>query len=148
MDLNKLIDYDQWANKKVLEVVCTTEVENSNQFSEIRKLLSHLFAAQQIWIARITGESAGLEIWPDLSLQEIQELMEENPGKLRAQIHKKDQVVSYSNSSGTPFSNTVEEVLTHLAIHGQHHRAQIARLLRGAGAEPPTTDLIFYLRTQ
>ncbi|WP_395084871.1 DinB family protein [Gracilimonas sp.] len=31
----------------------------------------------------------------------------------------------------------MEEILVHLTIHGQHHRAQIAMLLRQAGQTRP-----------
>jgi uncharacterized damage-inducible protein DinB len=54
--------------------------------------------------------------------------------------------VEYQNSSGTTFTNQRREMAHHVVNHATHHRAQIARLLRQAGHEPPATDYIFFAR--
>jgi uncharacterized damage-inducible protein DinB len=40
----------------------------------------------------------------------------------------------------------VGEIITHVTMHGGHHRGQIARALRQAGCEPPYTDYIQFSR--
>jgi uncharacterized damage-inducible protein DinB len=40
----------------------------------------------------------------------------------------------------------VGEIITHVTMHGGHHRGQIARALRQAGREPPYTDYIQFSR--
>ena len=40
----------------------------------------------------------------------------------------------------------VGEIITHVTMHGGHHRGQIARVLRQAGREPPYTDYIQFSR--
>lgn len=147
MDLKKLIAYDSWANNKVFEAIAASEVKNADSFDEIRKLFSHILAAQQVWLNRMNNEVPEIEIWPDLSLSDISDRLGRQSQQLQQQVQNSGGNIHYTNSAGTAFSNTVDEILNHLVIHGQHHRAQIARLLREAGAEPPTTDLIFYLRT-
>jgi uncharacterized damage-inducible protein DinB len=77
----------------------------------------------------------------------MRSLVEDNPAILQKMISRKNEAIVYKNSKGTVFNNTVEEILVHLTIHGQHHRAQIANLLRQSGIEPPATDIIFFLRT-
>ena len=106
-----------------------------------------MLATQIVWMSRITGNSSELAIWPDLSIHETETLMNENPKKLKNLISRKDTLITYKNSRGEEFQNSVEEILMHLTIHGQHHRAQIAKLLRKAGTIPPGTDFIFFLRT-
>jgi len=57
-----------------------------------------------------------------------------------------DQKVPYKNSKGESFDSRVEDVLTHVAMHGTYHRGQIAADLRAAGAAPPYTDFIHAVR--
>lgn len=145
MDITTLIDYDEWANRKVFNAIKGLEAESYE--AELYKQFAHLLATQIVWMSRITGNSSKLAIWPDLSIHETETLMNENPKKLKNLISRKDTLITYKNSRGEEFQNSVEEILMHLTIHGQHHRAQIAKLLRKAGTSPPGTDFIFFLRT-
>lgn len=145
MDITTLIDYDEWANRKVFNAIKGIETESYE--AELCKQFAHLLATQIVWMSRITGNSSKLAIWPDLSIHEIETLMNENPRKLKSLILRKDALITYKNSRGKEFQNSVGEILMHLTIHGQHHRAQIAKLLRKAGTTPPGTDFIFFLRT-
>ena len=54
--------------------------------------------------------------------------------------------VRYTNSAGDSFANSVGDILTHVAMHGVHHRGQIAASLRANGAEPPALDYIRFAR--
>jgi uncharacterized damage-inducible protein DinB len=54
--------------------------------------------------------------------------------------------VSYRNSAGREFTNTVADIVTHVAMHGSHHRGQIALKLRASGQEPPYVDYIQFAR--
>jgi uncharacterized damage-inducible protein DinB len=55
--------------------------------------------------------------------------------------------ITYKNSKGESWKSTVEDVLTHITIHGAYHRGQIATAVRAAGGEPPYTDYIQGTRT-
>ncbi len=145
MQLSKLITYDEWANRQVFDALQKVDAEKHKV--EIEGMFGHLLAAQKVWISRITGESANMEIWPELSNNELKALINENPDRLKALIHRADEFISYKNSKGEEFKNKVGDILTHIIIHGQHHRAQIAKKLRAAGITPPETDYIFFLRT-
>ncbi|MEX0722814.1 MAG: DinB family protein [Gracilimonas sp.] len=145
MNLEKFILYDYWANQKVF--LAQQSLEKDEIRAEIEALFSHIVAAQVIWMSRMMGEKSEMKIWPKLSGSEIHKLIHENPGKLKTLISRKDEMISYKNSKGVSHQTKVEDILMHLVIHGQHHRAQIASLLRKAGATPPGTDFIFFLRT-
>jgi uncharacterized damage-inducible protein DinB len=54
--------------------------------------------------------------------------------------------IRYTNSSGEEWSNSVADVLTHVALHSSHHRGQVASLLRGAGEGAAYTDYIECIR--
>ena len=57
-----------------------------------------------------------------------------------------DDKVSYTNSQGKAYSNTVKDIVTHNVNHATYHRAQINQLLRQNGYEPVLTDFIAYRR--
>jgi uncharacterized damage-inducible protein DinB len=56
-------------------------------------------------------------------------------------------VVLYTNSKGEPWESQVDDILTHLVVHGGYHRGQIAAELRAHGVAPPYTDFIQATRT-
>lgn len=144
--LGRLLDHMEWANTRALEVVRETGEEES------RELLAHVLATERVWMVRIrTGDSSGLEIWPELTVEECEWLMEENLERYRAfadSVSAEDlrRDATYRNSSGTEFETPVGEILLHVALHGSYHRGQIARELRRAGGEPVNTDFIQFVR--
>lgn len=114
------------------------QLPESKKRSQISTLFTHILTAQLIWVnRRIKKEPLPADIWPSLPIQEIETHLQHNLRKLKELISKKDEVIHYKNSKGEIFTNSVEEILVHLTIHGQHHRAQIATLLRQAGQTPP-----------
>lgn len=147
--LKKLYKYDFWANKKVAAVF---EIKSSIQLQQAYSLFSHIRASQQIWLQRIQGNSTGdIQLWPEETnpendLQELTTLHEQWLRLLAEKDAGLDETVSYTNSKGTAFGTPLTGILHHVIIHGQHHRAQIAPLLREAEITPPPTDFIFYLR--
>ncbi len=54
--------------------------------------------------------------------------------------------VSYVNTKGEAYRNSVQEICMHLLLHSAYHRGQVAQLLRANGGEPAVTDYIFYKR--
>ncbi|MEX0608023.1 MAG: DinB family protein [Balneolaceae bacterium] len=145
MNLDQLIEYDKWANQRVFEKL--SKLPQNEIRDEICRLFSHLLSAQLVWFNRVSLTGGTVEIWPELSLEEMEGLLVENPAKLKTLIPQADKVITYSNSYGKQFKNSIEEILLHITIHGQHHRAQIATLFRKAGTAPPPTDFIFFARS-
>lgn len=147
--LRRLFNYDHWANNEVLSVL--KEHEAFEYAGTTTSLMSHLVAAQEVWYRRIKElDVTGFEIWPVYSLEEQQRKCKTMFGRWQELIKKHendlDVVVSYKNSSGTAFDTMLSDILHHVIIHGQHHRAQIAIRLREGGIDPPVTDFIFYTR--
>lgn len=144
--LKRLVDHLGWANRRALKAV-----RNSSD-PEARRLLSHVLAAERVWLARIeTGDSSELEIWPELSLSECADLLERNIADLRRLLAGRSEAdlkrrIGYRNSKGEPFETPLEEILLHLLLHGTYHRGQIALRLRDAGDEPVNTDFVTFVR--
>jgi uncharacterized damage-inducible protein DinB len=49
--------------------------------------------------------------------------------------------------SGDPSSMRLVDQMRHVANHATMHRGQIVGMIRQLGVEPPSTDLLFYLRS-
>ena len=79
---------------------------------------------------------------------EILNILEENTALFKTIITSEslERNVLYSNSKGEEFSTELEHLLFHVIFHGQHHRAQISKIIRDSGGIPLPTDYIFYIR--
>lgn len=145
----RLFSYDNWANEQIL-----LSLQDNLGFDRAEKAIeyfAHIAGAQELWYRRIEGQPLDdLEIWPDdnlsVALQKITTLYEQWQQLIKANSSDLDRLISYKNSKGIPFETMLSDILHHVIIHGQHHRAQIARLLRDAKITPPATDFIYFSR--
>ncbi len=116
------------------------------------RLFAHVAAAERLYLARMNGEDPWpQDFWPQLSLDQAEHMALEAGDALIAFVLDRDEpalraAVRYRNSGGTYFDTPLCQLLTHIALHGEHHRGQIARLVRAAGGEPPVTDFIAFAR--
>lgn len=147
--IQTMIDHQIWANKRLLEAMRAGGADNR----EALKLFRHLAIAEQVWIARLNGESsAHLVLWSDDgSLEEIESLLAGNEERYAAYLaalteEKLDEILVYANQSGAAFRTPIRDILTHVALHGQYHRGQVNRAIRQASGEPAALDYIVYSR--
>lgn len=147
----RLFEHVGWGNTRVLDLLSTSPAARQPQ---VMRILSHLVAAERVWLLRLRGEDAARQaIWPELSLDEIQRLAAENAAgyaRLLAEIDDERLAsrTTYANSAGVVFETVVSDILTHVALHGSYHRGQLASLVRAAGAEPVNTDFITFVREE
>jgi uncharacterized damage-inducible protein DinB len=118
---------------------------------EAVRLFAHIAAVEHLWFARIQGESPAIAVWPSLSLIEARGVASEHADLFEKLVRAADDEamarrVHYRNSAGREFDSTVQDIVTHVAMHGSHHRGQILQCLRAAGGEPPYVDFIQYTR--
>ena len=50
--------------------------------------------------------------------------------------------------SGDPSSMRLVDQMQHVANHATMHRGQVVGMIRQLGIDPPSTDLLFYLRRE
>jgi uncharacterized damage-inducible protein DinB len=50
--------------------------------------------------------------------------------------------------SGDPSSMRLVDQMQHVANHATMHRGQVVGMIRQLGTDPPSTDLLFYLRRE
>lgn len=144
MNFERQIAYNLWANKLILKTVGASEIIKRDK--DILKQLGHLINVQIEWFNRVMNEAGKTVIWPELSFEECEELMSSSSLALNELIPRSGEICSYRNSNGTEYKTKVSDIIQHVIIHGQHHRAQIALLLRQKGITPPGTDLIYFTR--
>lgn len=145
--IQRMYDYVSWANEYVLDTI-----HQNNDNVELLRLFSHILFTEKVWLTRLHGrDSSKLVIWGDFDYEQCAQLMTENKEQYMAYLKSLDEeklshVVDYVASSGTAFSNTVDEILNHVALHGQYHRGQINLKLRELGYEPVDVDFITFIR--
>jgi len=144
----KLFQHLDWANQQILEALKTVGGENNQS----KRLFSHILLAEEVWLNRINGlESHPKAIWTELSREDCSNLAKKNQQGLEQLLaglseENLQDTIFYQNSTGTEFSTSVGDILTHVALHGQYHRGQINRLLREEGYEPVNVDYITFVR--
>lgn len=113
------------------------------------RLLSHMVNAHQIWNARIL-DAMPLAVHELHHPEKIKQIDRQNYYySLKILAEKTPELqISYQNSKGEEFQNTVQQIFYHLTNHHTHHRAQIVSELRRNGIEPLVTDYIFYKRNK
>lgn len=146
--LDRMYRYDRWANREILECVKQLDTVPTG----VLPILSHLVAAQQLWLDRLHSDEQSTPVWPDQSLAEIEQAMDRVEAAWTLFIeHQRDEKLSrpiaYTNSKGQPWASRVEEIMHHVALHSAYHRGQIALQLRGSGINPPLTDFVHAVRT-
>jgi uncharacterized damage-inducible protein DinB len=143
-----MYEHLNWANQRILGTLQSMKGENQ----EVIRLFSHILFAEKVWITRLQGlDSSRLPIWSDVDIEVCADLVMQNNESLITFLTNLsntdlDKTISYSNSKGIEFKNSVRDILTHVALHGQYHRGQINSRLRADGFEPVNMDFITFVR--
>ena len=145
-----LLDHVAWADAQAVAALRALP-EGSPERAQASRLYAHLAAAAHVWHARLEGRAPEHPVWPELTLEVATELATTSIAGLRAIAGRDDEslarVVEYRTMAGQPFTNTVADILAHVALHGSYHRGQIAMLTRRGGGTPAATDYIMWVRT-
>lgn len=139
-----IFDYHNHFNQKLVDVF----VEHSNKISERTiPLFSHCLNAHQIWNSRILNTKA-FKVFQIHELKDCKSIDNSNYKTTIKIIETLDlnSIISYQNSKGQTFNNSIRDILFHAANHFTHHKGQIISDLRQNEIEPLITDYIFYKR--
>jgi uncharacterized damage-inducible protein DinB len=142
------LEYDDWANREVLRHL----QRESSPPSSCVGWIAHVLGAQSEWLARLGGGKSELPVWPRLTLDELDSCrtrLRTDWKRFLAELdpHALEHTITYVNTKGQSWTSRVEDVLTHVLLHGAYHRGQIASALREAGLTPPYTDYIHATRS-
>ncbi len=112
------------------------------------RLFSHVLNAQAIWNDRIEGKKDQVDVWNIMEKDEMKEMEMQNFEKSLELLESNDldKVITYQNSKGEKFQNSVKDILFHVVNHSTYHRGQIAVDFRNSGLEPIVSDFVYYKR--
>jgi uncharacterized damage-inducible protein DinB len=153
--LRREFAYDEWANREVLNAIRASGGANvtanlsANQRS--LQLMSHIVAAERVWLERLKQQPQSVPVWPEPDLAQCEAQAAELGGlwlEFLDLITAGDvsQSISYKNSKGEEWTSTIVDVLTHVVMHSAYHRGQIATHMRASGQTPANTDFIHGVR--
>jgi uncharacterized damage-inducible protein DinB len=145
--LRRQFTYDAWANREVLANLKTS----SRPTTRPLQLLAHVLSAEQLWLERIRKRSQTLPVWPEFTIDQCEAQIAEcarlwQDLLLQLDSARLSENIDYKNSKGEPWSNTVQDILTHVLLHSAYHRGQIASHIRSGGEQPAYTDFILAVR--
>lgn len=146
--LRRLFAYDEWANGEALRSLRATPGCSPRAI----EVMAHILATQWVWMSRLQRQPQPYAVWPGWTLddshrrwQELQHDWEKFFGALTQEDLARE--ATYKNTKGDTFTNTVGDVLMHVAMHGTYHRGQIAAEVRAAGGQPAYTEFIQAVRS-
>lgn len=151
----QLYDYHIWANERLWnhlqslpEGVFLQEVNLG--FKSIAEVFGHLAAAEEVWFARIKEKSPpSLAARPFANLEAARQYLSKLQTKHHeylASVADMGKVVTYHNTAGEGFQNSISEILQQVVNHGTYHRGNITTMLRHLGHKGLITDYIAFLR--
>ena len=141
------LNFDEWANRRVIESVRTVPAARAKALGP----LAHLLTAERAWLERILGDDSTTDFWPEATLDDCVSWLDENRAAWDrfsngARGGDAGGIVSYRNSKGVEYRTPLSEILTHLLTHGAHHRGQVLQLVREEGGSPIPVDYIVFVR--
>jgi uncharacterized damage-inducible protein DinB len=164
-DVRHLFDYTEWANDLAMEAADELPEEDLRRdvgisHKSIFGTLLHMAGAEWIWLERWHGRSPAKaeawsmwttescadlamlnERWSDVVARRAEFISQLDESRLAAEL-------PFKLLSGDPNSMRLVDQMQHVANHATLHRGQIVGMIRQLGIEPPSTDLVFYLRRE
>ncbi|MDX6497997.1 MAG: hypothetical protein QOG23_1257 [Blastocatellia bacterium] len=163
-DVRNLFDYTEWANGLALNAAAGLTEENLRRdfnisHSSILGTLVHMAGAEWIWLERWHGNSPpkkeAWSLWTNEACPDLKTLNQ----RWRDVVDRRVRFISEINEarlmselpfkllSGDPSSLPLVDQMHHVANHATMHRGQVVGMIRQMGLAPPSTDLLFYLRS-
>ncbi|MFL6332476.1 MAG: DinB family protein [Pyrinomonadaceae bacterium] len=164
-DITHLFDYTQWANDLAMEAAGGLPDESLRRdvgvsHKSIFGTLLHMAGAEWIWLERWHGRSPARDeawsLWTAESCANLAALSErwcdvvERRARFISGLDEERLVAElpFKLLSGDASSMRLVDQMQHVANHATLHRGQVVGMIRQLGIEPPSTDLIFYLRRE
>ena len=143
--IRRMLAHTAWADDLVLAALRSTG--DASAWREY----AHILGAESVWLARLEARNSPVAVWPTLSSGEVESLRVElvaGYARYVARLNSTSlaKVLEYTTSAGQPFASRVDDILMHVALHGQYHRGKINALLRQQGQPPAPVDFISFAR--
>ena len=145
-----LLAHDRWATRQILDACGKlTEEQFHKRFEmgpgSLHNTTTHMLAAMRAWTQMLMGQQPGvrLDAGGQRSVPELLTLLEQCADEFAAEVRRLplDQTIMRVRD-GKTYTFTRGAVLTHVATHGMHHRAQCLNMLRQLGVSPLPTSSV------
>ena len=164
-DIRRLFDYTEWANRLAMEAAKQLPHEDLRRdvcvsHQSIVGTLLHMAGVEWIWLERWHGRSpAKAEAWSKWTTESCGDLATLN-ARWSEVVERRAQFMTnideerltaeqpFKLLSGDQSSMPLVDQMQHVVNHATMHRGQIVSMIRQLGIEPPSTDLIFFLRRE
>jgi uncharacterized damage-inducible protein DinB len=155
-DLERLYDYNYWANDKLFGVISRLTPEQFTQpvagsYGSIRNTLVHVLSAEWGWLDRCGGAKRGERLKPenyptsDTLIGEWARI-EGYVREFLSGLKDEDLVRNIEFTLGDESQCLpLGDLLEHSAVHAVHHRGQVALLIRALGVTPGNFDYLVYV---
>ena len=164
-DIKHLFNYTEWANELAMDAAGKLPDESLRRdvgisHKSIYETLLHMAGAEWIWLERWHGHSPRREeawsMWTPESCADLAALRQRWAGV----VGRRNSFVSaldesqlaadfgFKLLSGDASSMRLIDQMHHVANHATLHRGQVVGMIRQLGIDPPSTDLLFYLRRE
>lgn len=155
-ELDRLYDYAYWANGKLLGAVAELSDEEftrdvAGSYGSVRNTLVHVLSAEWGWLERCGGLPRGPKLEPKAfptlsSMREPWARVEAEMRRFLAGLSDADleRPIEFSFPQSGARVLPLGALLQHGAVHGIHHRGQVALLLRLLGHAPGNVDLLVF----
>lgn len=145
--IRREFSYNSWANQEVINAIISAGGRDTRSL----QLMSHIFAAERLWLERLKQQPQSTPVWPQFDLKGCQEQLGELSKLWNEHLElitagDVAQTVSYKNSKGESWTSSIVDVLAHVVMHSAYHRGQIASHMRESGKTPAYTDFIHAIR--
>jgi uncharacterized damage-inducible protein DinB len=146
MNLDIPLKYKAWADRRTLDAVAQIDrATSATQFDFARQQLNHMVRVEELFRARLTGNSEPHQSTNTVDLPDLEDLdsrltasnrwLQDYALALRTEDLR--QQVHFTFVDGKKGSMSREEVLYHLINHGTYHRGAIGHALDLANAPRP-----------
>lgn len=162
-DVKHLFNYTEWANDLAIDAARKLSSEHlcrdfGISHKSIFGTLLHMAGAEWIWLERWNGRSpAKDEAWSQWTTDTCSDLVALQD-RWRKIIGERTEYISeleesrlvdelpFRLLSGDASSMRLADQIQHVVNHATMHRGQVVGMIRQLGLDPPSTDLIFYIR--
>lgn len=149
--LRRLMDYNQWADERILAAtdgLAAEELARPREayFGTIAANLRHTLVAQRIWLARWRGEAPAYDETITVPWREAYAATHATLGAFVRSLSDSDadRVVGYTALNGLTRQIGLAHSITHVVNHGTAHRAETGLLLERLGRSPGDLDYAYY----
>lgn len=151
----RLVSYHLWANQQLINHIKTlpSEVFNTkveSVFPTLSETFGHIISVDHVWLARLNQETPSqITKQAFQTVKEADLALSELKTQYELMFQKEYDVtrsISYKNTKGESFTQTLFEIVQHLVNHGTYHRGNLAAMIRQMGFQGTSTDYITFLR--